>query len=106
MMFFIVRARFLAGYTGREWPPSPARLFKAFVAVSRHGVPGAGRDAVDDALRWLERRNAPTVLAARASETRPRLRRFVPNNSEIDPKTGKPEWPASRASKEPEPIRE
>lgn len=104
-MFLVVRARFLAGYAGREWPPSPARLFKALVAVSRHGVPGAGRDDVDSALRWLERQNAPTVLASRTEPTSSSLRRFVPNNSEIDPKTGEREWPATRASKEPEDIR-
>jgi CRISPR-associated protein Csb2 len=104
-MFFIVCARFLSDYQGREWPPSPARLFKAFIAVSRHGVPGADNTEIDDALRWLEGQSAPTVIAARASEAWPRLRRFVPNNSKVDPKTGEPEWPARRASKEGELIR-
>lgn len=104
-MFFIVRSRFLADYQGREWPPSPARLFKAFVAVSRHGVPGARIADVDAALRWLEAQDAPILLAAGASESWPRLRRFVPNNSAIDPKTGEPEWPTRRASKEGEFIR-
>jgi CRISPR-associated protein Csb2 len=89
--------RFLAGYEGREWPPSPARLFNALVAVSRHGVADA-----DSALEWLEQQRAPTVLASRATMIRSRLRRFVPNNSEVDPKTGNAEWPAARASKEPE----
>lgn len=106
-MYFVVRVRFLAEYSGREWPPSPARLFKALVAVSRHGVPGADRDIVDRALRWIENRSAidpPLVLAPGAIADRPRLRRFVPNNSEIDPKTSRPEWPATRASKEPEPL--
>lgn len=98
-MYLVIRARFLAGYEGREWPPSPARLFKALVAVSRHGVTDA-----DAALEWLERQRAPTVLASRASVMRSRLRRFVPNNSEIDPKTGNAEWPAARASKEPEKL--
>jgi CRISPR-associated protein Csb2 len=96
-MYLLVRARFLAGYEGREWPPSPARLFKALVAVSRHGVANA-----DSALEWLEGQDRPTVLASSASAMRSRLRRFVPNNSEIDPKTGNAEWPAARASKEPE----
>lgn len=96
-MFLLVRARFLAGYEGREWPPSPARLFKALVAVSRHNVADA-----DSALEWLEGQAPPTVLASRASSMRSRLRRFVPNNSEVDPKTGNAEWPSARASKEPE----
>lgn len=105
MMYFVVRARFLAGYSGREWPPSPARLFKALVAVSRHRVVGARPDDdIDGALRWLERQKPPTVLAARATALVPRLRRFVPNNSKVDPKTGEREWPASRKSKEPELI--
>jgi CRISPR-associated protein Csb2 len=107
-MYFVVRVRFLADYSGREWPPSPARLFKALVAVSRHGVPGADRDTVDHALRWIERcsgLNPPLILAPQVRADRPRLRRFVPNNSMIDPKTGRPEWPATRASKEPEALR-
>ena len=103
-MFFIVRVRFLAGYRGREWPPSPARLFKAFVAVSRNGLPGITTAQADEALRWIEGR-APILLATRASEQWPRLRRFVPNNSIVDPKTGEPEWPTRRASKEEELIR-
>jgi CRISPR-associated protein Csb2 len=98
-MYLVVRVRFLAGYEGREWPPSPARLFKALVAVSRHGIADA-----DLALEWLEKENAPTVLASRASVMRSRLRRFVPNNSEVDPKTGNAEWPAARVSKEPEKL--
>jgi CRISPR-associated protein Csb2 len=72
-------------------------LFKALVAVSRHGVANA-----DSALEWLEAQDAPIVLASRASVVRSHLRRFVPNNSEVDPKTGNAEWPAARASKEPE----
>jgi CRISPR-associated protein Csb2 len=104
-MYFVVRVRFLGGYQAREWPPSPARLFKALVAVSRQGAPGASRDEVDAALRCLERRTAPDVLAAQAQPMRSRLLRFVPNNSTVDPKTGKPEWPANRVSKEPEPVR-
>lgn len=98
-MYFVIRARFLAGYEGLEWPPSPARLFKALVAVSRHGVAGA-----DSALKWLEEQSAPKVLAVRATAARSRLRRFVPNNSEVDPQTGNAEWPATRASKEEEAL--
>jgi CRISPR-associated protein Csb2 len=104
-MYFVVRVQFLAGYQGHEWPPSPARLFKALVAVSRQGAPGASSDEVDASLHWLERQSAPDVLAASAAEIRSRLLRFVPNNSAVDPKTGRPEWPATRASKEPEPVR-
>jgi CRISPR-associated protein Csb2 len=103
-MYFVIRVRFLADYSGREWPPSPARLFKALVAVSRHGVPQAHRDTVDPALRWIEQHDPPLVLAPRAGAERARLQRFVPNNSAIDPKTGNPEWPDTRASKEAEPL--
>jgi len=47
------------GYPGEatpEWPPHPARVFMALTA-------SASTDADFDALRWLERRAAPQIMA-------------------------------------------
>lgn len=77
---FSVSITFLTGrYHGDEWPPSPARLFQAFVA----GVMTCGyskhAEAVEPALRWLEKQAPPLIKACscqRASE----YRIAVPNN--------------------------
>lgn len=61
-----------------EWPPSPMRLFQALVA----GACAGGRrlpDAEVAAFRWLERRDAPAIVAPRASATNGH-KLFVPNN--------------------------
>lgn len=69
-----------------DWPPAPARLFQALVA----GCAVGDRLAQDrvDALRWLERLEAPEIRAERglagASHTT-----FVPNN-DLDAKGGDP----------------
>lgn len=49
-----IRVQFLAGYSGREWPPSPARLFKALGSSARAGWSHSNRKTIDDALRVLE----------------------------------------------------
>jgi CRISPR-associated protein Csb2 len=108
-MALSIRVQFLAGYSGREWPPSPARLFKALVASARGGWAVSSRDAIDDSLRVLERQGwvngtaLPEIVASRASLRAPRQRRFVPNNSK--------NWPPERRLNpekgidlEPEPI--
>lgn len=89
-----IRVQFLARYSGREWPPSPARLFKALVASARAGWAHSNRKAIDDSLRELERQGwsddtkLPEILAPRAALRPPRQRRFVPNNSK--------NWPPER----------
>jgi CRISPR-associated protein Csb2 len=89
-----IRVQFLAGYSGREWPPSPARLFKALAASARAGWAQTNRKAIDDSLRLLERQGweegtqLPEIVAPRAGLRAPRQRRFVPNNSK--------NWPAER----------
>lgn len=89
-----IRVQFLAGYSGREWPPSPARLFKALVASARAGWAKSNRDAFDDSLRELERQGwsdgtkLPEIVAPRAMLRPPHQRRFVPNNSK--------NWPPER----------
>lgn len=89
-----IRVQFLAGYSGREWPPSPARLFKALVASARAGWAQPNRKAIDDSLRVLEQQGGseatklPEIVAPRAVLRAPRQRRFVPNNSK--------NWPPER----------
>ncbi len=89
-----IRVQFLAGYSGREWPPSPARLFKALVASARAGWAQSNRMAIDASLRMLERQGwddgtkLPGIVAPHAAPRAPRQRRFVPNNSK--------NWPPER----------
>jgi len=89
-----IRVQFLAGYSGREWPPSPARLFKALVSSARAGWAHSNRKAIDDSLRALEQQGwtgdtkLPDIVAPRAEWRPPRQRRFVPNNSK--------NWPIER----------
>ncbi len=82
-----IRVQFLAGYSGREWPPSPARLFKAMVCAGRSGWAVESRSAIDAALRQFEGK-APIIAAPEAMLRAPRQRRFVPNNSKS--------WPLER----------
>lgn len=78
--------RFLAPlYHGRrdrgaaEWPPSPLRVFQALVAASARRT-GAPDSQSVEALKWLERQQAPTVVAPDVvSSTGYRL--SVPNNT-------------------------
>ena len=89
-----IRVRFLAGYSGREWPPSPARLFKALVASARAGWAQGNREAYDASLRALEQQGwdgstrLPEIVAPHAERRAPTRRRFVPNNSR--------NWPPER----------
>ena len=55
-------------YRGEEWPPSPARLFQALVATARTGrYVACWSDREEGAMRWLEERQPPTIIAPRAS---------------------------------------
>jgi CRISPR-associated protein Csb2 len=89
-----IRVQFLAGYSGREWPPSPARVFKALVASARAGWAHDKREIIDESLRvlqqqgWHEGTKLPEIVAPRATLRPPRQRRFVPNNSK--------NWPTER----------
>jgi CRISPR-associated protein Csb2 len=104
-----IRVQFLAGYSGREWPPSPARLFKALVASARAGWAQTNRKAIDDSLRVLERQGwskntkLPEIVAPRAERRAPRQRRFVPNNSNNWPPERKLN-PEKGIDLEPEPM--
>lgn len=89
-----IRVQFLAGYSGREWPPSPARLFKALVASARAGWAQNNRQVIDISLHvlaqqgWSEDTKFPEIVAPRATRRALRQRRFVPNNSK--------NWPPER----------
>ncbi|PIW83030.1 MAG: type I-U CRISPR-associated protein Cas5/Cas6, partial [Nitrospirae bacterium CG_4_8_14_3_um_filter_70_85] len=104
-----IRVQFLAGYSGREWPPSPARLFKALVASARAGWAQTNRKAIDDSLRvleqqgWSENTKLPEIVAPRAELRAPRQRRFVPNNSKNWPPERKLN-PQKGIDLEPEPM--
>ena len=70
MTFLCISARFLASaYHGRmdrgepEWPPSPLRLFQALVSAAADGGGCALPDGAGGALRWLERRLPPSIVA-------------------------------------------
>jgi len=108
-MSLAIRVQFLAGYSGREWPPSPARLFKALVSSARAGWAYSNRKAIDESLRVLERQGwtkdtkLPEIFAPRAASRPPRQRRFVPNNSKNWP-TERKLNPQKGIDLEPEPM--
>ena len=83
-MILEIEATFTAGhFHGDEWPPSPARLYQALVAASHHGAHGLIHQTVrDEALRWLENQNPPTIFAAEAIRQREHLINYVPNNDD------------------------
>lgn len=75
----LIAVRFHDGrYHGAgPWPPAPARLFQALVAAAARG---ATLDEMDiDALKWLERRDAPLIVAPPARVTKG-YSNYVPNN--------------------------
>jgi len=83
---FAIRVEFLTGryaatkFNDRdatEWPPHPARLFSALVAVWAQGENPTEDER--DALLWLESQEPPAICATGASE-RSIVTFFVPNN--------------------------
>jgi CRISPR-associated protein Csb2 len=75
-----ITVRFLTGrYHGDKWPPSPARLFQALVAGATSGCRILDWPSAKLALEWLERLNAPTVIAPKA-ERGFSYTMFPPNN--------------------------
>jgi CRISPR-associated protein Csb2 len=75
-----VAVTFLSGrYHGKEWPPSPVRLYQALLAGVMTGGYRALFPEVEPALRWLERQQTPTILAAK-SRISAAYRIAVPNN--------------------------
>ena len=64
-----------------EWPPHPDRVFMALVAA--WGETGQD-DAGEQALRWLESQNPPTIAAGEC-HTRYPVRHYVPANDDRPP---------------------
>ena len=88
-----IAATFLAGrYHGKEWPPSPARLFQALVAGARTGTYRQQWPAVEPLLRILEQLPAPEIIA-RNAERLSGYRISVPNN---DTDRAAKEWAVGR----------
>lgn len=81
----LISVRFHDGrYHGTgDWPPSPARLFQALVAAA--ALPGLD-DFKCEALRWLEKLDAPTIVAP-VEHKGQNVNLFVPNN-DLDAKGG------------------
>ena len=89
-MILEIEVTFTVGhFHGEEWPPSPARLFQALVAASHHGAHGLIHQAVrDEALRWLEHQEPPSIVVPEAVHQREHLMNYVPNNDDgfgVDP---------------------
>lgn len=67
-------------YNGREWPPSPGRLFQALVAGNTIGCRKlAWGDPEESAMRWLESLDPPEIVVPRYAEGAKRIQ-YVPNN--------------------------
>ncbi len=88
-----IAVTFLAGrYHGREWPPSPGRLYQAMLAGVMTGGYREHLPKVELALRWLEKHLPPTISTAKRDKIAP-YRIAVPNN-DLD-RAGL-EWAAGR----------
>ncbi len=83
-MILEIEVTFTAGhFHGEEWPPSPARLFQALVAASGRGAHGLIHQGVrEEALRWLEQQEPPSILAPEAVRQQDHLIGYVPNNDD------------------------
>lgn len=67
-------------YFPAEWPPNPYRLFQSLVAGGNLGFRRTEfGDAKKEALRWLERREAPQIIVP-AAQAASAMRLYVPNN--------------------------
>jgi len=76
-----------------EWPPSPLRFFQALVAAAHAGRGSSPLpDDVEAALRWLERRDPPLILAPPSHDAAP-YALSVPNNDLDKPARA---WAAGR----------
>jgi CRISPR-associated protein Csb2 len=92
--YLCIAATFLADhYHGREWPPSPARLFQALLAGAQTGSYRQQWAMAEPVLQKLERLPAPQVVAS-ACRQLPSYRISVPNN---DSDKAAKEWAAGRS---------
>lgn len=75
-----ISVTFLTGhYHGKEWPPSPGRLFQALVAALMTCGNQKFAPVIEPALRWLEEQPAPRIRACQGEQTGS-YRIAVPNN--------------------------
>lgn len=86
----LLEVRFHDGrYHGREWPPSPARLFQALVAGAYGGkCMSEQREIKDSAFAWLEALQPPVIAAPMCRKVRG-FSTYVPNN-DLDTVGGDP----------------
>ncbi len=83
-----VDGRYHGRFTDRElemeWPPSPLRLFQALIAGSHRGAYGiVNQEVRDDALKWLESLEPPTVEVGSTVEAGAGLKNYLPNNDNL-----------------------
>lgn len=91
--YLCIGATFLAErYHGREWPPSPARLFQALLASSNTGIYRRNWNEMESTLKQMEELPAPEIVA-RSSWLSSPYRTAVPNN---DSDKAAREWFAGR----------
>lgn len=75
-----ISVKFLAlRYHGEEWPPSPARLFQAFVAGANTGCRVLDGPSSRQSLEWFEELSPPEIIASDAP-TVSAYRAYTPNN--------------------------
>ncbi|HEX8734144.1 MAG TPA: type I-U CRISPR-associated protein Csb2 [Pyrinomonadaceae bacterium] len=81
-MQLIIKLKFPFGrFHGREFPPSPSRLFQALIAASHRGVYERQNVATrDGAIVWLEKLLPPLIESHQFSESGKGVINYVPNN--------------------------
>ncbi len=91
--YLCIAATFLAcRYHGKEWPPSPARLFQALLAGAKTGAYRQHWSAVEPVLRSLEHLPPPEIVACDVTVLSS-YRISVPNN---DADLAAREWAAGK----------
>lgn len=68
-------------FHGREFPPSPTRLFQALIAGTHRGIyERQNGEARDKAITWLEKLPPPTIESHQFTESGKGTINYVPNN--------------------------
>ena len=80
-----------------EWPPSPARLFAAFVAAD--GTGAACRVTDGSELEWLERLQPPSIYADPQPTHTPILPRYVVEHRNSGIRNQHQEYPARKGTR-------
>jgi CRISPR-associated protein Csb2 len=99
-----ITTTFLSGaYHGKEWPPSPMRLFQALIAGHNQGRSRLAQDyEFEKAMMWLECLQPPQIWACEAGPGSA-CRKSVPNNDDdiamVRSAQGRPEKPNEKAKR-------